>query len=169
MDIDKVRHILNKDDGSLPDINFHFEKKNLVGDAYAFIQSRATHLVSTHSYYWSKGQSRECPIWFGDNPALAFLRDEAEAFHVVFGGLQSTTGAPIPDLGVFVLDADYIALDYWMGPAWNEPAILGLFEIMHDLKALSDGVNVSHVGNMHDFGGDILLNGFNMWSSERNA
>jgi len=37
MNIDKVRRILSTDDGSLPDINFHYERKDVVADAYALI------------------------------------------------------------------------------------------------------------------------------------
>jgi hypothetical protein len=163
MTIDKVRQILNTNDGSLPDINFDFDNKSVVGDAYALIQGRATCLMSKFAYYWSKGKSKQVPICFGENPALDFLSGDAEAFHVVFGGLQSSTKAPIPDLGIFVLGADFIALDYRMGPEWNEPAILGLFEIMKDLKALSDVVRISHSDNINDSGENILLTEFERW------
>jgi hypothetical protein len=169
MHIDKVRQILNTNDGSLPDINFDFDQKRVVGDAYALIQGRATHLASKDACYWSKGKSKDFPISFGENPALAFLSGDAEAFHVVFGGLQSSTGAPVPDLGVFVLGAGFIALDYRMGPAWNEPAIFGLFEIMQDLKALSDVVKISHVGNIYETEESVLLTEFENWSNACNS
>jgi len=50
-----------------------------------------------------------------------------------------------------------------MGPEWNEPAILGLFEIMKDLKALSDVVRISHSDNINDSGENILLTEFERW------
>lgn len=169
MNVDEVRQILKRNDGSLPDINFDFGHKRVVGDAYALIQRRATHLASTHAYYWSRGENREIPIRFGENPALAFLRGDGEGFHVVFGGLRSTSGAPIPDLGVFVLDADYIALDYRMGPEWDEPAILGLFEIIEGLRGLSDVVTISHVGNIFDSEEEVLLTAFWNWTRARSS
>lgn len=46
MIFEKVRGILCIDDGSLPDINFDFGQARVVDDAYALVQSRATHLTS---------------------------------------------------------------------------------------------------------------------------
>jgi hypothetical protein len=91
------------------------------------------------------------------------LDGDAEVFHVVFGGLRSTSGASIPDLGVFVLDVGFIALDYRMGPEWDGPAIAGLFELMRDLKALSDVVTISHKGNIFESDDGILLTEFENW------
>jgi hypothetical protein len=164
MSFETVRQIFFIDDGSLPDINFDFGKERVVSDAYALIQSRATYLVSKSAYYWSRSRNAECEISFGENPALAVLASEAEPFHVVFGGLRSAGGASIPDLGVFVLHDDFIALDYKMGPQWDEPAILGLFEIMRDLKALTNSVTISHTGNVFENDNEILLSAFDIWS-----
>jgi hypothetical protein len=165
MRFETVRQILCVDDGSLPDINFDFGRERVVGDAYALIQNRAAHLASESAYYWSRSKGQECAILFGQNPAYALLAGEAEPFHVVFGGLKSADGASIPDLGVFVLANDFIALDYRMGPQWDEPAILGLFEIMQDLKTLTKSVIISHTGNIFDSDEDILLSAFAIWSS----
>lgn len=169
MNFDKVREILHTNDGSLPDINFDYGEERLVGAAYALIQGRATHLASEHACYWSKGKSEESPIRFSENPALVVLGGDAEGFHVVFGGLRSTAGAPIPDLGVFVLDVGFIALDYRMGPAWDEPAIVGLFEVMRDLKSLSDAIKISHVGNIFESDEGILLTEFKKWLDAHNS
>lgn len=169
MSFDKVREVLHLNDGSLPDINFDFGQEHVVGDAYALIQGRATHLASEHAYYWSKSRSAESPIRFSENPALAFLDGDAEGFHVVFSGLRSTAGARIPDLGVFVLDVGFIALDYRMGLEWDEPAIVGLFEVMRDLKALSETVKISHVGNIFESDEGILLTEFKNWLDTDNS
>ena len=169
MNFDKVREILHTNDGSLPDINFDFGQERVAGDAYALIQQRATHLVTANPYYWSKNRSEESPNRFGENPAIAFLEGDAEAFHVVFGGLRSKGGAPIPDLGFFVLDLGFIALDYRMGPEWDAPAIIGLFEIMRDLKSLSDVVHISHDGNIFESDECILLTEFKNWLYDHNS
>ena len=65
-----------------------------------------------------------------ENPALKLIEGEAEPFHVVFGGIKSSSGKVVPDLGVFVMASDYISLDYKMGKQWNTEAVIGLFEIM---------------------------------------
>ena len=157
LNIGKIRRIFGTNDGSLPDINFDFGQARVVGQAYALLQARATRLVSEHAFYWSRNRGEETRIHFGENPALAFLDGDAEGFHVVFGGMQATSGAPIPDLGAFVLDAGFIALDYRMGPGWDEPAIVGLFELMRDMKALSNDVTISHTGNIFESDEGILL------------
>ena len=163
MNFDKVRRLLGTKDGSLPDINFDFGQAAVVADAYALVQSRAGDL-SGSPFYWSKTRNEECPIRFGDNPARALLEGEAEVFHVVFGGMRSTTGTAIPDLGVFILGASFLALDYRMGPEWNDAAIVGFFELMRDLAALSDHVAISHTNNIFDNADDILISAFKNWS-----
>ena len=169
MNFDKVRAILHTNDGSLPDINFDFWQKPVAGDAYALIQRRATHLAMENPYYWSKNRSEESPIRFGENPAITFLEGDAEVFHVIFGGLRSKGGAPVPDLGFFVLGPGFIAIDYRMGPAWDTPAIIGLFEIMLDLKSLSDVVHISHKGNVFESDDGILLTEFKNWLYHQNS
>lgn len=169
MNFDRVRKILDTNDGSLPDINFDFGQERVAGNAYALVQQRATHLTTENPYYWSKNRSEESPIRFGENPAIAFLEGDAEVFHVVFGGLRSKGGAPIPDLGFFVLDLGFIALDYRMGSEWDAPAITGLFEIMRDLKSLSDVVHISHDGNVFESDECILLTEFKNWLYDHNS
>ena len=169
MNFDKVREILHANDGSLPDINFDFGQERVAGDAYALIQRRATHLATENPYYWSKNKNEEAPIRFGENPAIALLEGDAEGFHVIFGGLRSNDGAPVPDLGFFVLDPGIIALDYRMGPEWDDPAIIGLFEIMLDLKSLSDVVHISHKGNVFESDDGILLTEFKNWLYHQNS
>lgn len=156
--------IFNTDDGSLPDINLDFGNSQVAADAYALIQSRASRLVSSGAYYWSKSTQKECPISFGDNPATQLLLGEAEPFHVVFGGLSSSTGVAIPDLGVFALEPGFIALDYRMGLGLTEGAITGLFELIRDLSRLGTGAVLSHQGNAYDHD-SVLVDAFNRWAA----
>jgi hypothetical protein len=87
----------------------------LAADAYALLQGRARYLASRYPYCWLTIRHEEVSIHFGDNPGCAFLKGYAEGFHVVFEGLCSSAAAPIPDLGIFILDAGFISLDYRMG------------------------------------------------------
>ena len=124
----KLVNILERDNGSLPDIEFDYAGKPLASEAYLFVQSKATRIVSANPYYWSISKQKECLIQYGNNPALKYLQGEAEPFHVVFGGLKSNSGNSIPDLGFFVLGVDFISLDYRMGSEWNIQATEGLIE-----------------------------------------
>ncbi len=155
-----LQDIFKANDGSLPDIEFNFNGETVVSEAYLFIQSKASKLVSTNAYYWSLSKQVECPIKFGDNPAVKYISGEAEPFHVVFGGLKSNTGYPIPDLGFFILGTDFVSIDYRMGPEWDKQAIEGLLEIMLGLYSLAKTVDVKHSGNFFDTD-NILLTTFN--------
>lgn len=163
MDLSVVAKTFQEDDGSLPDINLDFAEYPVAADIYALIQARATHLVSTNSYYWSTSKQQECPIIFGQNPAIEYLRGEAEPFHVVFGGLRSSSGNPIPDLGVFILAPGFVGLDYRMGPEWNEAAVIGLFELLRDLSGLAENVQITNENFLYDPDGEILNAAYNRW------
>lgn len=163
VDLSALRPLFAYDDGLLPDINFNFSGARVIADAYAQIQRRATGLSAAGACYWSKQRQTICPIEFGDNPAEHILSGECDAFHVVFTGLRSTEGIPIPDLGVFVLDADYLSLDYRMGAHWNEAAIAGLLDLMEEIASLSAHTLVSHERNLRDPHGEVLLSAFNQW------
>ena len=166
MTLDRVCQILGEDDGALPDITFDYGESRVVDAAYRLILDRAT-TISEGAYYWSRRRNEECVIRFDDEPALPLLDNDAEPFHVVFGGLRSSAGALIPDLGVFVLAPCEIALDYRMGHEWDEGAILGLFELMRDLHRLATPVQISHEHNIFDPDGDILLGAFREWMADQ--
>ena len=167
VDLNALRPLFAYDDGLLPDINFNFTGAHVVANAYAQIQRRAKGLSVAGGCYWSKQRQTICPIEFGDNPAEHLLTGECDAFHVVFTGLRSAEGIPIPDLGVFVLDSDYLSLDYRMGAHWTETAIAGLLDLMDEIAALSAHTIVSHERNLRDPHGEILLSAFNQWRMAR--
>lgn len=163
MDLSAVKKILSENDGSLPDIEIDFGENHVVADAYALIQTKTSKLVSSGAYYWSKSRNEEYPIRFGDNPAVLYLKGEAEPFHVVFGGIRSSSGFLVPDLGVFVLGPGLISLDYRMGSEWNDAAILGLFELLNELSSLASEVMISHLTNINDPDGTVLSGALNNW------
>lgn len=166
MNLSSVAKLLSTDDGSLPDINLDFCDECIVADAYALIQNKALRLVSTSASYWSKDLQKDIPISFGDNPAVNFLQGDADPFHVVFGGLLSSSGVAIPDLGVFVLDFGYISLDYRMGPTWSEGAVEGLFELIRDMSLLGTKLVVSHENNIYDQDG-LFVRVYNCWLANK--
>lgn len=167
VDLSSLRPLFANDDGLLPDINFDFNGARVAGLAYSLMQQRATGLSVAGACYWSKERRTICPIEFGDNPAEQILSGDCDAFHVVFTGLRSAQGTPIPDLGVFILDSDYLSLDYGMGWQWSEAAIAGLLDLMQEIASLSDNTIVSHEHNLRDLHGEILLSAFNKWRMAR--
>lgn len=167
VDFSALRSLFAHDDGLLPDINFHFRGARVVADAYARMKRRATALSAAGACYWSKQRQAICPIEFGDNPAEHILSGDCDAFHVVFTGLRSAEGIPIPDLGVFILDGDYLSLDYRMGAQWSDAAIAGLLDLMEEIASLSANTIVSHERNLRDPHGEILLSAFNKWRMAR--
>ena len=75
------------------------------------------------------------------NAAALVVSGEAEAFHLVLGGLQSQA-VTIPDLGVFVFP-DQLALDYRVGPAWGPSEVEAFFRLLGELAALDQQASLS--------------------------
>ena len=156
-------HLFDKDDGSLPDIEFEFTGPREVMRAYAFIQGCASSFESTESHYWSRGSQAEVPLTFRDDPAQAVVSGDAEPFHVVFGGVQSPTGKQVPSLGVFVFPS-VLALDYRMGSGWHAESVTGLFEIISGIVEFSEGESFEHKGNLNESGTELLQT-YRQWAS----
>lgn len=157
MDIESIVRIFSLDDGSLPDINFNFNGDNIVDIAYQYIQGFSARLAGINFRYWSTSKCSEVPILFGDNPALQVKERKAEPFHVVFGGVKSGSGKRVPDLGVYILASDYFSLDYRMGKSWNAEAVIGLFEVMSELEALSSNTTIHHEGNVFEKSDELMM------------
>ena len=162
--IDEVKSILNNNDGSLPDIEFDFNGEVLISKAYELIQSWSSGWASTtEPHYWSRKHKKDVNIKFGYNPSEHFLNDEIDAFHVVFSGIKSKSGKLIPELGLYILEKDFISLDYKMGMEWTGEAIIGLFELMSEIKSLSTKTTITCQGNIYDPKCEVLLSSFNRW------
>ena len=166
MNLSNAHSILSENDGSLPDITLEFEAASVVATAYSLVQSRARSTDVPLGHYWSKSKNEDCTIQFGENPALQFLDGEADPFHVCFSGITSSSGTVLPPIGLGVLDRSTVPLDLRMGVEWSEDAILGLFELVHDLCSLSLPVSITHTGNDFDPNGETFLAAYQSWLSE---
>ena len=93
---------------------------------------------------------------------MKLIEGEAEPFHVVFGGIKSSSGKVVPDLGVFVMASDYISLDYKMGKQWNTEAVIGLFEIMLVFESFGKNTVISHEGNIFEQNNE-LISAYRSW------
>jgi hypothetical protein len=168
VDLGELRALFGVDDGLLPDINFNFNGAGVVAAAYDRIQRHAKGL-GAGACYWSNTRRTIRPIEFGDNPAEQLIKGEAEAFRVVFHGMRSAKGQPIPDLGIFVLAPDCLALDYRPGYEWSGAAIAAMLDLMTEIASLAPNTIVTHDGNLMDPEGEILLSVFNQWRTRKAA
>ena len=154
---------LKVNDGSAPCVVVSFKNQKVVAFAYERIQLLAKCFPSIQPHYWSLIEKKDCTINFGTNPAEQFVRGEIEGFHVVFSGVVAPNGAPVPDLGVHVLETNKIEIDYRMGPEWDEKTVFGFFSILHHLSQLADDVAFICEANQYDPDGELLLKWYALW------
>ena len=133
--------LFDTDDGSLPEVRVDYMDSAATVSGYALLRGRAARVVSENACFWSKTHSADRPLDSVSNAAVLVVSGEAEAFHVVLGGIQSR-GVTIPDLGVFVFP-DQLAFDYRMGPAWGPKELEALFELLGELIALDPHASLS--------------------------
>jgi len=136
----QLHDLFDADDGSLPEVRVDYRDSAATVSGYALLRGRAARVVSDNAYFWSK--THECrPLDSVSNAAALVVSGEAEAFHVVLGGILSRSVA-IPDLGVFVFP-DQLALDYRMGPAWGPKELEALFGLLGELASLDPDASLS--------------------------
>ena len=137
----ELRDLFETDDGSLPEVWVAYVDPVATVAGYALLRRRAARFVSENAWFWSKVHDAERPVDSVLNASALVVSGEAEAFHVVFGGIRSRNSI-IPDLGVSVLP-DQLALDYRMGPEWGPSELEALFGLLDDLLALDLGATLS--------------------------
>ncbi|MES1950514.1 hypothetical protein S4A8_06633 [Salinisphaera sp. S4-8] len=137
----ELRDLFDTDDGSLPEVRVDYRDPAATGAGYALLRGRAARVVSDKAYFWSKTHDAEGSLDFVSDAAALVASGEAEAFHVVLGGVQSRSAA-VPDLGVFVF-ADQLALDYRMGRAWGPNELEAFFSLLGELASLDPAANLS--------------------------
>lgn len=99
--MDLLEYFAN-DDGSLPEVQVAFSDSSLVPLAFKHLYDRGSRNVTVNGgHLWIKASDSEKPF-SGYEDALLVASGDAEAFHVVLGGIAGSS-SPIPDLGVFVL------------------------------------------------------------------
>jgi len=137
----ELRALFDTDDGSLPEVRVDYRDPAAPTLGYALLRGRAARVVNDNAYFWSKTHDAERPLDSVSNAAALVVSGEAEAFHVVLGGIQSRSVA-IPDLGVFVF-TDQLAIDYRMGPAWGPKELEGFFGLLGELTSLDPDATLS--------------------------
>ncbi|RJS92033.1 hypothetical protein [Salinisphaera sp. Q1T1-3] len=137
----ELRNLFDTDDGSLPEIRVDYRDSAATVAGYALLRGRAAGVVSDKAYFWSKTHDAEVSLDFVSNAAALVASGEAEAFHVVLGGIQSR-GIAVPDLGVFVFPGQ-LALDYRIGPAWGSNELEAFFSLLGELVSLDPAATLS--------------------------
>ncbi|MEM9382642.1 MAG: hypothetical protein AAGB93_22000 [Planctomycetota bacterium] len=127
----QLRHLFERDDGSLPEIELTGLGGAALPDAFASIWRRGRDATAGGASYFDQGEGRDRPIASAEDAAHAAAlvhRGDAESVHVVVGDLAAG-GSSLPDLGVFV-HPDGLTLDFRMGPAWGPPQVDALFTLL---------------------------------------
>ena len=137
----QLHDLFDTDDGSLPEIHITYANGKATSAGYGLLRSRAATIVSENPTFYSRVHETEQPLDSVSNAAASVVAGEAEAFHVVFGGIAAR-GTTIPDLGVFVFP-DQLALDYRMGPDWGSDELEALFGLLLELTSLDGDAAVS--------------------------
>lgn len=137
----ELRDFFDADDGTLPEVRVDFRDSAATVSGYALLRRRAARVVSEKAYFWSKTHDEARPLDSVSNAAALVVSGEAEAFHVVFCGIQSG-GVAIPDLGVFVFP-DQLTLDYRMGLAWGPIQLAAFFRLLGELASLDPDASIS--------------------------
>ncbi|MGY4891986.1 hypothetical protein [Xanthomonas euvesicatoria] len=137
--MDLLEYFAN-DDGSLPEVQVAFSDSSLVPLAFKHLYDRGARNVTVNGgHLWIKASDSEKPF-SGYEDALLVASGDAEAFHVVLGGIAGSS-SPIPDLGVFVF-ADSLDFDYRMGAVWGQNEIQSFLALLDQLRELGGQVSV---------------------------
>ena len=129
----EVRHLFERDDGSLPDIFFENLSPEQLVAAYEWLSSQCE--VPHHATVWSTEQQQDVPLCEVPFPARAFCQGRIESFRHSLEGL-SVGGVALPTLSVCLLLTE-LSLDYRMGSEWNERKVIALFELLRHLRQIA--------------------------------
>jgi hypothetical protein len=132
----------NNDDGSLPEIEVHFENGEGVVTGLTHLFEHGAHVVSAGgASLWMKDSS-ESRSFQGPSDAELVTAGVAEPFHMVLADI-ACAGSTLPDLGVFV-SSDELVFDYRMGPEWGASEIHALLVLLRGLRTFGGRVSATN-------------------------
>ncbi len=162
----KLCHLFEKDDGSLPDIFV----ENISSEESVKIYSWVMSLTKPYGEpcLWSLEEERNIPISDLDNPARYYVQGKSESFR---HGLQGFifNGVKIPQLSICVGDTG-IEFDYRMGKDWGAKETWALFEFLFHIKGIAPNAKItqSDEGGYENPNGEFSI-AFEEFSSERRS
>lgn len=136
---EKIRHLFERDDGSLPDIFLQGLSGEEVVVVYEWLTARSR--PQEGATVWSITENRDIHIREVLRPANELCIGNIESFRHQLKGL-SALGLELPLLTVFVMPNE-ISLDYRMGPDWNERRVEALFEILRNLRMIAPRAKIT--------------------------
>ena len=136
---EKLRHLFERDDGSLPDIFVEGLSGEEVVAAYEWLTARSR--AEEAATVWSVTEKEDIPIREVPRPAYELCIGNIESFRHQLQGL-SALGVQLPLLTVFVMQNE-ISFDYRMGPGWNERSVEALFEILRNLRMIAPRAKIT--------------------------
>lgn len=129
----KLHHLFEKDDGSLPDIFV----ENITPDEIVTVYSWVLSLTKPYGEpcLWSLEENRDIKITDISNPALYYIQGKSESFR---HGLEEFyfNGVKIPQLTIYIGESG-IDFDYRMGKEWNKIKLISLFEFLHEIRKIA--------------------------------
>lgn len=145
---DKLHHLFDEDNGSLPDIFVEGVSPEELVEIYSWV------LLLTKPYgdpcLWSLEEERDIRIADIPNPALYYIKGKADSFR---HGLEefSFNGVNIPQLTICVGDS-CVEFDYRMGEEWGAKELMALFEFLYRIKCIAPDAKITQAdeGDYHN-------------------
>lgn len=128
----RVKHLFERDDGSLPDIFVENLSPNETVVVYEWLLSQCT--VAGDPTLWSLETKQDVPIREVPYPARAFVQRKVESFRHCLAGLF-VGEVELPTLSI-CLESEGVSFDYRMGSEWDDRKVVALFELLRQLHQL---------------------------------
>jgi hypothetical protein len=135
----KLHHLFDEDDGSLPDIFVEGISPEESVEIYSWV------LSLTKPYgepcLWSLEEEKDIRIVDIPNPALYYIQGKAESFR---HGLEvfSFNGVEIPQLSICIGKSG-VEFDYRMGKNWGPKELIALFDLLIQIKRVAPNAKIT--------------------------
>lgn len=134
----QVKHLFEREDGSLPDIYLKNLSADEIIDIYEWLMKQCE--IARNPTLWSIEKQQDIAIRDVSNPARAFVEGRVETFHHCLAELHSCDVA-LPELSVCVWP-DSLSFDYRTGSHWTERNVIALFELLRQISLRAPKANL---------------------------
>jgi hypothetical protein len=134
----KVKHLFEKDDGSLPDIYVEGISPDQTIALYEWLMEQCE--IYGSPTLWSIEKQLDIPIREIPQVARAFFQGRVESFRHGIVGL-AIRDVLLPALSVCV-DSDGLSLDFRKGAEWDEQKVAALFDLLLQFREKAPQANI---------------------------